>query len=85
MTERTQRRLVTIAVIAAALTEHGRVVPTWDYVAVHAHGVARVVDDRDRLLDLLTRLTDAQEARQAVPWHVASVRRSGPGGRHRPR
>lgn len=53
--------------------EHGRVVPTWDYVAVHAHGVARVVDDRDRLLDLLTRLTDAQEARQAAPWSVADA------------
>lgn len=54
-------------------TEHGRVVPTWDYVAVHAHGVARVVDDRDRLLDLLTRLTHAQEARQAAPWQVADA------------
>ncbi len=54
-------------------TEHGRVVPTWDYVAVHAHGVARVVDDRDRLLDLLTRLTHAQEARQAAPWRVADA------------
>ena len=53
--------------------EHGRVVPTWNYVAVHAHGVARVVDDRDVLLDLLTRLTDAQEARQAVPWRVADA------------
>ena len=53
--------------------EHGRVVPTWDYAAVHVHGVARVVNDPDRLLDLLTRLTDAHEARQATAWQVADA------------
>jgi transcriptional regulator len=53
--------------------EHGRVVPTWDYVAVHAHGVARVVDDRDALLDQLNRLTDQQEAAHARPWQVADA------------
>ena len=53
--------------------EHGRVVPTWDYVAVHAHGVARVVDDRNALLDQLNRLTDQQEAAHARPWRVADA------------
>lgn len=53
--------------------EHGRVVPTWNYTAAHAHGVARVIDDRDRLLDLLARLTDAQEATRPVPWRVADA------------
>lgn len=53
--------------------EHGRVVPTWNYSAAHAHGVARVVEDRDALLDLLTRLTDAQEAGRPDPWRVGDA------------
>jgi transcriptional regulator len=28
-------------------TEHGRVVPTWNYVVAHAHGVARAIEDRE--------------------------------------
>lgn len=50
--------------------EHGKVVPTWNYVAVHAHGTARVLDTPAALLALLRRLTDAQEARRALPWRV---------------
>jgi transcriptional regulator len=53
--------------------EHGQVVPTWNYVVVHAHGVARVMDDREALLGLLNRLTDANEAQQATPWRVADA------------
>jgi transcriptional regulator len=52
---------------------HGRVVPTWNYVAVHAHGRARVVDDRAWLLAMLNRLTDAQEAGRAAPWRVSDA------------
>jgi transcriptional regulator len=48
--------------------EHGEVVPTWNYVVVHAHGVAMVVDDRDRLFDMLRRLTEAHEAPRPAPW-----------------
>ena len=54
-------------------TEHGRVVPTWNYTAAHAHGVARVFDDRDTLRALLNRLTDVHEAPQAAPWRVADA------------
>jgi transcriptional regulator len=53
--------------------EHGKVVPTWDYAVVHAHGVARVVEDRDWLMDMLARLTNAQEAPQPAPWRVADA------------
>lgn len=53
--------------------EHGRVVPTWNYVVAHAHGVARIVEDRDWLLDMLNRLTDVHEARQTAPWRVADA------------
>lgn len=54
-------------------TAHGRVVPTWNYAVAHAHGVARAVEDRAWLLDLLHRLTDAQEAAQPAPWRVADA------------
>jgi transcriptional regulator len=57
-------------------TEHGRVVPTWNYAVAHAHGVARAIEDREWLLDMLNRLTDAQEARQAAPWSVSDAPRS---------
>lgn len=43
--------------------ESGRVVPTWNYLAIHAHGTVRFFEDRARLLDLVTRLTDRHEGR----------------------
>ena len=39
--------------------EHGRVVPTRNCVVAHVHGVARAIENRDWLLDMLNRLTDA--------------------------
>jgi transcriptional regulator len=53
--------------------EHGEVVPTWDYVVAHAHGVARVIEDRDWLLDMLGRLTTHQEAGRPAPWQVGDA------------
>jgi transcriptional regulator len=54
-------------------TEHGQVVPTWNYLVAHAHGVARSFDDREGLLALLNQLTNAQEAGQPVPWRVGDA------------
>ena len=53
--------------------EHHRAVPTWNYVVVHAHGVARAIEDRDWLLQLVTRLSDKHEADQPTPWHVSQA------------
>ncbi|MHC5347390.1 FMN-binding negative transcriptional regulator [Metapseudomonas furukawaii] len=53
-----------------AKAEHGKVVPTWNYIAVHAWGQAEVFDDPERLLALVRRLSDRHEARQARPWSV---------------
>ena len=50
--------------------EHGKVVPTWNYLVAHVHGTARVVEDCDWMLDMLNRLTDTQEVHQAKPWQV---------------
>ncbi len=57
----------------AAKREHGRVVPTWNYVAVHAYGKVRFSDDRDLLLDIVTRLTEKNEADFDHPWKVSDA------------
>ena len=48
----------------------GKVVPTWNYVAVHAYGPIEFFDDAERLLNVVTRLTDLHEGRRAAPWAV---------------
>jgi transcriptional regulator len=53
--------------------EHGKVVPTWNYVAVHAYGTVSFFDDPARLLDLVTRLTDLHEGARAAPWAVGDA------------
>ncbi|KTT12828.1 FMN-binding negative transcriptional regulator [Pseudomonas oryzihabitans] len=53
--------------------EHGRVVPTWNYQAVHARGTVEVFDDPERLLPLLERLTAQHEAGRPLPWQVADA------------
>ncbi len=53
--------------------EHGKVVPTWNYAVAHVHGVARAVDDKDWLRDMLTRLTAANEASMKMPWKVTDA------------
>jgi transcriptional regulator len=57
----------------ATKQEHGRVVPTWNYVAVHAYGSPEFFDDPARLLDAVTRLTDRHEAGRADPWAVSDA------------
>jgi transcriptional regulator len=53
--------------------EHQKVVPTWNYVAVHAYGPAEFFEDADRLLDVVTRLTNLHEQSRAKPWTVADA------------
>lgn len=53
--------------------EHGKVVPTWNYVAVHAYGTLRIIDDAEWLRRLVTRLTDLHEGFSAVPWKVTDA------------
>ena len=54
----------------ASKAEHGKVVPTWNYRAVHASGRPRLVSDPAEVLNLLRALTDQQEAAEATPWAV---------------
>jgi len=57
----------------AAKREHGKVVPTWNYAVVHAHGTPRAVQERDALRAIVTRLTALHETGQKVPWAVADA------------
>ena len=54
----------------ATKQETGKVVPTWNYVAVHAYGELVVHDDAAWVEALVRRLTDAQEAEREDPWSV---------------
>jgi transcriptional regulator len=57
----------------ATKRETGQVVPTWNYVAIHAHGRVRYFHDRARLLEVVVRLTDRHEQPRATPWKVADA------------
>jgi transcriptional regulator len=53
--------------------EHGKAVPTWDYVVVHAHGTPTVVHDAGWLRKLVESLTRRHEAGRADPWQVSDA------------
>jgi transcriptional regulator len=57
----------------AAKVEHGRVVPTWNYSAVHLSGTVRVHEDRGWLRDVVTRLTGIHEDGRDEPWQPADA------------
>jgi transcriptional regulator len=50
--------------------EHGRVVPTWDYLTAHLYGRLVVHDDMAWVESLVRRLTATHEAGRARPWSV---------------
>ena len=53
--------------------EHGKAVPTWNYLAVHAYGTAEVFEDAERLLALVSRLSSKHEAGRPEPWAVSDA------------
>lgn len=56
------------AYISPTWYEAEQVVPTWNYVAVHAYGKLRVIDERNALLDLLQQTVRLYEQNQPQPW-----------------
>lgn len=54
-------------------TETGKVVPTWNYQAVHATGRLEIIDDPAALLDIVTGLTERYESPRAHPWAVTDA------------
>ena len=57
---------------AAKAATH-KVVPTWNYAVVHAHGVLQAVDDAPWVRDFVSRLTRHQEAGLHAPWAVSDA------------
>ncbi|MCA1439891.1 FMN-binding negative transcriptional regulator [Ensifer sp. IC4062] len=57
----------------ASKREHGKVVPTWNYAAVHAYGPVEFYDDTERLLGVVTRLTDLHEHERPERWAVSDA------------
>lgn len=53
--------------------ETGKVVPTWNYVTVQASGAVEFFDDPERLLAVVTRLTQVHEPERVSPWAVSDA------------
>ena len=53
--------------------EHGKAVPTWNYVVAHAYGSLRVMDDAAWLRAHLEALTRQHEAALPAPWHITDA------------
>jgi len=56
-----------------AKAEHGKVVPTWNYVMVQARGRLRAIEDPAWLHAFVTRLTERHEQLRAAPWAVSDA------------
>jgi transcriptional regulator len=52
---------------------NGKVVPTWNYVTIHAYGPVEFFDDTERLRAIVTRLTEREERARAEPWAVTDA------------
>ncbi|MBA6102605.1 FMN-binding negative transcriptional regulator [Pseudomonas monteilii] len=53
--------------------DNPKVVPTWNYLAVHAYGTAEVIHDTEPLLAIVSRLTDRHEQGRSEPWKVTDA------------
>ena len=53
--------------------ETGKVVPTWNYVVVHAYGLLKVIEDSEWLRAHLEKLTGIHEAASPVPWKIGDA------------
>jgi transcriptional regulator len=51
----------------------GKVVPTWNYLAIHAYGTLGFFDDPVELRDHVSMMTDTHEAPRGAPWAVSDA------------
>jgi transcriptional regulator len=57
----------------ATKRETGKVVPTWNYLAIHAYGRIEFFEDPVRLRAIVTELTELHEGKRAQPWAVSDA------------
>lgn len=55
--------------------DNPKVVPTWNYLAVHAYGPAQVIHGAEPLLAIVSRLTERHEQGRDEPWKVTDAPR----------
>ena len=55
--------------------EHGKVVPTWNYVAVHVYGRVHFTSDREFLARHLEHLVTRHEGGRSTPWTIGDAPR----------
>jgi transcriptional regulator len=53
--------------------QNGKVVPTWNYLAIHAYGTISFFDDPTELRAHVGRMTETHEAPRAAPWAVSDA------------
>lgn len=61
------------AYISPTWYESSETVPTWNYAAVHAYGVLKMIDDAQRLRDVVERTVDIYERSMPRPWSMNVV------------
>lgn len=54
-------------------TIHQKVVPTWNYAVVHAHGALKIIEDKEWLYTHLSELTRKNETGRTLPWQVTDA------------
>jgi transcriptional regulator len=57
----------------ATKRETGKVVPTWNYVAIHAYGPLEFIDDPVHAREHVAHLTSRHEQGRPVPWKVSDA------------
>lgn len=58
------------AYISPSWYESENVVPTWNYVAVHAYGQVQIIEDANRLLSIVGAMVTEYERSLARPWSM---------------
>lgn len=58
------------AYVSPGWMDSRNVVPTWNYVAVHAYGTLRLIEDRDQVRDIVRRTVEKYESSREQPWSM---------------